>query len=201
MENLGFQWFKDSISGAEGLYVKKINKTLYLTVGMTIHRYYDDAFTADLYLSKNTTIYCTWNDIPNDCIKRPNELLQESDGVINYKKSWWSSEDSINDFLLAIHLSEQRMCKDEELIKRINNSKEVANLCNISSLIKMNIDNLPDMSFSFIPPKEIDNIPFDWFKSTELTLHNLGMDITPKNVKFYASDAYRQYILSLKEKQ
>ena len=122
MENLGFQWFKDSISGAEGLYVKKINKTLYLTVGMTIHRYYDDAFTADLYLSKNTTIYCTWNDIPNDCIKRPNELLQESDGVINYKKSWWSSEDSINDFLLAIHLSEQRMCKDEELIKRINNS-------------------------------------------------------------------------------
>lgn len=34
-----------------------------------------------------------------------------------------------------------------------------------------------------------------WFKSTEWTLMNLGMDINSKAVKFYASDAYRKYII------
>ena len=195
MKDLGFHWFKDSITGAQGLFAKKADEDLYLTVGMTIHRYYDDAFTADLYLSKTTTIYCTWDDIPNDCQKRPNELLQENDGVVNRQNGWWSCEDSLDDFLFAIRLSAPRMCGNKELIRRINNSKEIIFLQAIASKIKMNINCLPNISYSYIPEREIDNIPLDWFKAAEWTLREMGSSINPRVVKFYASDAYRQYLL------
>ncbi|SHL26521.1 hypothetical protein [Xylanibacter ruminicola] len=195
MEDLGFHWFKDSITGAQGLFVKKVDNTLYLTIGLNIHRYYNDAFTADLYLSRTTTIYSTWGDIPKDCIKRPEELLLDSEYPSNCRRSWWSSEESMDVFLQEIRISEHRMCMDEDLIRRINNSKDVENLCKISSFITNNLKDLPKIDYSFVPEKEIDEIPLCWFKSTEWTLMNLGMDINSKAVKFYASDAYRKYII------
>lgn len=198
MENLGFHWFKDSISGAQGLFSKKIDDALYLTVGMTIHRYYDDAFTADWYLSSTTTIYCTWGDIPNDCRKRPEDLLQEKDGVLNYKDGWWSCGNSLQDFFLALRLSEPRMYGDEDLIRRIHNSKEITYMRNISRKIIKRIGNLPDITYSFVPAKEIDDIPLDWFKAAEWTLCEMGKSINSRVVKFYASDAFRQYILDKK---
>ena len=201
MEDLGYHWFKDSISGAHGLFGKKIDDDLYLTVGMTIHRYYDDAFTADLYLSRTTDIYCTWGDIPKDSIERPgflmtdDELVQYKDGTNLVKDIWWSCEDSLDDFLHAIRLSEPRMYRNEDLVRRIKNSKDVAELWSISSQIKKNIGNIPDMDYSNIPDKEYDDIPLEWFKATEWTLHERGMKITPKSVKIYASNAYRQHVL------
>ena len=202
MENLGFYWFKDSISGAQGLFAKKVDDALYLTVGMTIHRYYDDAFTADLYLSKTTNIYCTWGDIPKDCIERPGFLMTEEE-LAKYKEGnndiWWSCEKSLDDFLLSIRLSEQRMCHNEDLIKRIRNSRDVTNLWTISSMIKKNVNNVPNTGYLFIPEKGIDDIPLNWYKAAEWTLHEMGEDINLKIVKFHASDAYRQFILDCQE--
>ena len=201
MENLGYQWFKDSISGAQGLFAKKVNDSLYLTVGLTIHRYYEDAFTADLYLSKTTNIYCTWGDIPKDCIERPGflmtneELAKYREGNNLIKDIWWSCDNSLDDFLYAIHLTAPRMYDNGDLIRRIRNSKEVANLWNISSKIKKSVSNIPDTGYSFIPEKEIDGIPLDWFKATEWTLREAGENINFKIVNFHASDAYRQYVL------
>ena len=198
MEHYGFHVFKDSITGAQGLFAKKLNDSLYLTIGMTIHRYYEDAYTADLYLSKTTAIYTTWGDIPKDCIKRPHQLLQQMDGI-NSQQDWWSIEDSVDDFLHAIELSANRMCQDTDLIRRINESKDIADICMITSLISKNVFNLPNMVFSCIPQKEVDDIPFNWFKSAEWVLNNMGRECNSRIVRFYASDAYRQYVLSLQE--
>lgn len=201
MENLGFHWFKDSISGAQGLFAKKVNGSLYLTVGLTIHRYYEDAFTADLYLSKTTNIYCTWGDIPKDCIERPGflmtdeELAKYREGNSLIKDIWWSCDHSMDDFLCAIRLSAPRMYHNDDLIRRIRSSKEVENMWIISSKIKKNIGNIPVTGYSFMPEKEIDSIPLDWFKATEWTLRELGENVNFRIVKFHASDAYRQYVL------
>ncbi len=201
MENLGYYWFKDSISGAQGLFGKKVDDALYLTVGLNIHRLYDDAFTADLYLSKTTNIYCTWGDIPKDCIERPGFLMTDEELAIHrdghnlIKDIWWSCENTLDDFLFSIHLSELRMCHNDNLIRRINSSKDVASLYKISSRIKKVINSIPNMTYSFVPEKEIDNIPIDWFKATEWTLCETGEKINQKIVNFHASDAYRQNVL------
>lgn len=205
MENLGYHWFKDSISGAQGLFAKKVNDSLYLTVGLTIHRYYEDAFTADLYLSKTTNIYCTWGDIPKDSIERPGFLMtdeelakyKEYDNLI--KDIWWSCDNSLDDFLYAIHLTAPRMYHNEDLVRRIWSSKEVSYLWNISSKIKKNVSNIPVTGYSFIPKKEIDGIPLDWFKATEYTLRKAGENINLEIIKFHASDAYRQYVLDTQQ--
>ena len=201
MENLGYHWFKDSISGAQGLFAKKVDDCLYLTVGLTIHRYYEDAFTADMYLSKTTNIYCTWGDIPKDCEERPGFLMtdeelakyQEDDCLI--KDIWWSCEKSLDDFLDAIRLSAPRMLQNDDLIRRIRSSKDVAKLCTISSMIKQNVGNIPVAEYSFIPEKEIDNIPLEWFKAAEWALRKAGDYVNLNTVKRHASDAYRQYVL------
>lgn len=201
MENLGYCWFKDSISGAQGLFGKKVENSLYLTIGLNIHRYYDDAFTADLYLSKTTNIYCTWGDIPKDSIERPGFLMNDKElarykiGNNLIKDIWWSCEKTLDDFLLSIHLSELRMSHNDDLIRRIKSSKDVAILCKISSKIKKNINNIPDIGYSFVPEKEIDNIPINWFKATEWTLREMRENINLKIVNFHASDAYRQSVL------
>lgn len=201
MEKLGYHWFKDSISGAQGLFAKKVDDSLYLTVGLTIHRYYDDAFTADLYLSKTTNIYCTWGDIPKDCEERPGFLMTDEE-LAKYKEDdylikdiWWSCEKSLDDFIDAIRLYAPRMLDNEDLIRRIKSSKDVEELWIISSKIKQNVGNIPVTEFSFIPEKEIDNIPLEWFKAAEWTLRESGEYVNLHIVKLHASDAYRQYVL------
>jgi hypothetical protein len=59
---LDFTEFKDT--GWQGIFSKKIDKGFYLTLGLTIHRYYGTAFTGDFYLSTNTCIGAQWGDIP-----------------------------------------------------------------------------------------------------------------------------------------
>ncbi len=73
LEDLGYTEFK--YSGWQGLFVKKLEDGLYLSLGLTIHRYYDTAFTGDFYLSTNTCIGAQWGDIPKECYKRPGHFL------------------------------------------------------------------------------------------------------------------------------
>ena len=195
MESQDFHYFKDTISGAQGLFAKKVNEDLYLTVGLTIHRYYDDAFTADLYLSKSTTIYCTWGDIPKKCQRRPTELLTIEESQQFGHGGWWSCEKSIEDFFQAIKISEMRMCQDNELTKSICQSNEIKSLYTIASKIKENIQAIVEIPYSFIPNRIIDDIPIDWFKATEYTLKQMREEVSFNVIKFHASDAFRQCVL------
>ena len=79
LEKLGYLYLKDSISGAQGLFGKKLSNEMYLTLGLTIHRFYDDAFTGSFYLSKTTEWAACYGNIPKECYKRPGYFLSKED--------------------------------------------------------------------------------------------------------------------------
>ena len=123
------------------------------------------------------------------------ELAKYKEDDYLIKDIWWSCEKSLNDFIDAIRLYAPRMLDNEDLIRRIKSSKDVEELWIISSKIKQNVGNIPVTEFSFIPEKEIDNIPLEWFKAAEWTLREAGEYVNLHIVKLHASDAYRQYVL------
>lgn len=207
LESLSYVEFKDSRSGFQGLFVKKVNTDFYLSLGLTIHRYYDSAFTGDFYLSKSTIIGATWGDIPRDSYKRPGFLLtQEERSVyytdeINVKGSydiWWNgnNEDSINDFFKVIEITEPRFINQIDLFNKIEQSTEIAVLSNHAKAVKDIIaTNKIEGSYSFLPVKEVDNIPLIWFKASEKVLKENKGILNANTVIRLASDAYRQYQL------
>jgi hypothetical protein len=207
LESLGFTEFKDTKSGLQGLFIKKINQDLYLTLGLTIHRYYENAFTGDFYLSKCTIIGATWGDIPNESYKRPGYLLTDEErsiypeDEINVKGSydiWWdgSDEKTVSDFLRVIELTESRFINQTELFKKIEDSKEVKILSeyaqNVKDLVRK---NSLQGSYRFLPAKVIDDIPLVWFKASEEVLTNAKGVLNSHTVVRLAADAYRQYQL------
>ena len=197
LELLGYYWFKDSITGCDGLFVKKLPNNYYLSLGMNIHRFYEDSYTCDYYLSLTTCIYCLYGDIPNSSSKRPGELL--TDEEISPSRNhdiWWSSDDSIDDFLSVIKITEPRFVSDLKLLNDIKQSRDANLLYKLSYETINKVDNLPNTTYSFIPKKEIDNIPQKWFQAAEIVLKNYEDSINSHQVKRLAADAYRQYILS-----
>lgn len=80
LEEMGYTFFKTS----DGLIIfgKKVQDNLLLTLGFTIHRFYDDQFAADFYLSPTTYIYNTSFDIPIDSIARIGMLLTHEERKI-----------------------------------------------------------------------------------------------------------------------
>lgn len=119
LEDLGYTEFKESTGGSQGLFVKDLGRGFYLTLGLTIHRYYDSAFTGDFYLSKTTRFASLWGDIPRESYERPSFLLTDEErsvyleDEINVKAArdiWWdgSDENSVLDFLRVIEVTEPR---------------------------------------------------------------------------------------------
>jgi len=207
LEDLGFTEFKDTKSGSQGLFIKRINQDLYLTFGLTIHRYYDSAFTGDFYLSKNTIIGAQWGDIPKEIYERPSFLLTNEERSlypednINVKGSydiWWdgSDEKSVLDFLRVIELTEPRFINQPELLEKIEQSEEIKILVNHAEAVKkLVVTNQTDGLYSFQPSKEVDGIPFVWFKASEKVLKESKEILNAYTVIRLAADAYRQYIL------
>ena len=166
LESLRYVEFKDSRSGFQGLFVKKVNTDFYLSLGLTIHRYYDSAFTGDFYLSKNTIIGATWGDIPGDSYKRPGFLLTKDERSIYYKDEinvegsyniWWdgNNADSIDDFLKVIETTEPRFINQIDLFNKIEHSKEIAILSNHAKAVKNIIaTNKIEGSYSFYLSKK-----------------------------------------------
>jgi len=195
---LGYYWFKDSITGCDGLFIKKLPNNFYLSLGMNIHRFYEDRYTYDYYLSLTTCIYCMWGDIPHLSSKRPGELLTDEEiGPSRNHDIWWSGDDSVDEFLSVVKITEPRFTNDIKLLNDIKQSKDVNMLYRLSNETINKVDNLPDITYSFIPKKEIDNIPQKWFQAAELVLKDYEDDINFHQVKRLAADAYRQHILSV----
>lgn len=195
--SLGYFWFKDSVTGCDGLFVKKLPNNFFLSLGMNIHRYYDDCYTCDYYLSLTTCINCMWGDIPPSSSKRPGELLtDEETKPSNSHDIWWSGENSVGNFLSVIKITEPRFINNVELLNEITKSKDVNLLHILSSETINKVDNLPNVAYSCVPPREIDNIPQKWFQAAEIVLKEHEDDINFHQVKRLAADAYRQKILS-----
>ena len=205
LEKLGYTWFKNTIYPFQGIFVKVVSPNLYLTLGMTISRYYDDSFTGDFYLSKTTRIGSVWGDIPNDSYKRVSFFLSE-DELNNYRDEgsclrdvWWEGlvPDSVDDFILRVRQCEPRICNDIMLKGQIEESVDVRKLQDYSAKTMDIVDNLPMRgNYNFIPPKEIDNIPMKWFMAAEEALCFFDGTVNKNTVKNLALDAFIQYCLS-----
>jgi hypothetical protein len=204
LNQLGYIDFKDSLSGYQGLFSKKIGNDFYLTLGLIIHRYYDSAFTAEFYLSKTTRIASIWDDIPKESLERPSFLLTDversiyPEDEINVKGAydiWWDGNDekSVLDFLRVIELTEPRFINQTDLREKINQSKEVNILSNYSEQVKNVVAiNQTDGAYAFLPVKEIDEIPIIWFKASEKVLKESKGILNANTVKLLGADAYRQ---------
>jgi hypothetical protein len=209
LEKLGYREFKDTITPAQGLYGKLLPSGLYLTLGLTISRYYDNLFTASFYLSKTTNWATFGQDIPNDSYKRMGFFLTgEERKVLLHREyshqdsgdAWWNIEDEnvINDFLKTVEVTESRFLNQHGLVEKIANSIFINELW---KLAKRTIEKISDKiyigeyNYKFIPPKNIDNIPIEWFKVAEKVITEEDAILNVNTVKRLAADAYRQQLL------
>ena len=206
----GFTEFKDSICGTSGLFVKQVDNGLYLSLGLNIHRFYDSMFTCDLYLSGTTRIYSCWGDIPSACCTRLGQLLN-SDELLKFSSDnecvrdlWWdaSNGNEISRFFEVLDIAIARHIANDLLIASLQKSEDLTKLCKqASSVIEMircgSLDS--QYSYHFIPDREIDGIPMEWFCAAEIVLRkdkSIETKYLSNLVKQLAADAYRQYVLT-----
>lgn len=209
LEKLGYSFFKESITGAQGFFSKKLENGFYLSLGLTIDRYSDEAFCGTFYYSKTVRWSAVWGDIPDESYIRPGHLLSEIERKDYFNTNnknlydyWWNGfEDlSIAHFVEIIKLTEVRLLNNNYLKNRIEDSIDVSKLSNYSSEVKKTVVKITSLnsSYSFIPDKEIDRIPMEWFKAAEYTLKKHKGILNKNTVKSLAADAFIQNILDNK---
>ncbi|WP_286776784.1 hypothetical protein [Sphingobacterium sp. UBA2074] len=206
LEILGYTYFKESISGAQGFFSKKLENGFYLTLGLTIHRYMDSEFTGAYYYSRTTRWSAVWGDMPEESYKRPGFFMSKEERKAyfhteneNLRDYWWDGFDdsSIASFVEVIKLTETRLFENTELTKKIEESLSVSQLKNYAVEVKKLVNNIDklNLSYSYLPDKEIDGIPIQWFKASEFVLKEQNGIINKNTVKNLASDAFIQSVL------
>ena len=205
--NLGYTEFKSTKDGAQGFFCKKLNHEFYLTLGLTIHRFYDSYFTGDFYLSTNTVFAAQWGDIPSEIYNRPSFLLTDEERTAFYddyfntnnaKDIWFDAmcNESMALFFRMIELVEPRFTNQPELLNKIKQSQTIKTLSLYAEKVKQEISkNKTDGEYAFLPSKEVDDIPMLWFKAAEKVLKDNKGILDTYAVIGLASDAYRQYEL------
>jgi len=208
IENLGYKEIQDTITVAQGLYIKLIENGLYLSIGLTISRYHDSMFTASFYLSKTTNWATYGGDIPKQSYQRVGHLLTKEERNIlldeKYTKdgindAWWNAQNQkeVNNFIKTLNITEKRFLNQANLMIDIQNSKDVNELGKLAKMVihKVDHDNIDKFNYQFIPKKPIDNIPIEWFKAAEIVIKSENAVLNINTVKLLAADAYRQRIL------
>ena len=215
MSNLGYIEFDDSMISDANLFVKP-KGDLFLTIGFTIHRCYDDAFTCSYYLSRTTRWAACSGDIPYSMTYvRPGKLMSQEERMSitvdeNCKNNplitdmWWNAFDhegnydneSLESFIAAIRLTENRVAMQPEVIEKIYASTLLETIYNdVNSTIELAISEDYGNDFVVLPKREVMGVPVKWFKAAEVVLKSR---LAPKNltayaVKFLAADAFRVY--------
>jgi hypothetical protein len=209
LEEFGYKEIKDTLTGANGLFIKPINNSFFLSLGLTISNYYESRFTASFYLSKTTRWSSIWGDIPNEAYERVGSFLtakerglyldeeHNADGVTD---AWWNSnkQDHIDNFLRTIYITEERFLKQPHLFTKIENSLEVKQLVEyvLNVLNVLNNEEDGKYDYRFQPKKNIDDIPSKWFKAAERVLKKKNGILNDNTVKLLASDAWRQNLFT-----
>lgn len=203
---LGYTFFKESISDAQGFFSKKLENGFYLTLGLTIHRYMESDFTGNFYYSKTTRWSSVWGDIPKESYERPGFLMSTEEGKVYFdteneklRDYWWDgfNDSSVASFIEVIKFTESRLYKDPLLTQKIEDSLSVSQLKNYADEVKkfvISIEKL-NLSYSYLPDKEIDGIPIQWFKASEYILKMHEGILNKNTVKALASDSFIQNIL------
>lgn len=215
MSNLGYVEFDDSMISDANLFVKP-EGDLFLTIGFTIHRCYDDAFTCSYYLSRTTRWAACSGDIPYSMTYvRPGKLMSQEERMNitvdeNCKNNplitdmWWNAFDhegnydneSLKSFIAAIRLTENRVAMQPEVIEKIYASTLLETIYNdVNSTIELAISEDYGNDFVFLPKREVKGVPVKWFKAAEVVLKSrlTPKNLTPYAVKSLAADAFRVY--------
>ena len=216
MFGLGYVEFPDTSSDAN-LFVKPIGE-LFLTVGFTISRLYDDCFTCNYYLSRTTNWAECWGDIPHRLTyRRPGDLMsfQERQALTvdsrcknnpQITDMWWNvfdsdgnyDQESLASFVKTIKLTEGRIAQQPEIIEKIYASTILNTIyeeVNGTIEIAMREEFLEDLLFQ--PKREVKAIPIKWFRAAETYLRS-GVASTPVSsfvVQHRAYDAYRVHCI------
>jgi len=204
----GYYEMKDKFTVADGLFAKELDNGLFLTLGFTISRLYEDRFTASYYLSRTTIWAALWGDVPKECYKRIGHYLSRAERKLlapqeNEEQSdvWWDFDaEAIARFLQAIQLTEDRFLNQDGLINQVNESSEVNRLHYLSKkVVEGYLSNrLPDRVLRFTPKKD-KFIDVRWFELAEITLLDENEIVNKNTVSRLAADAYRQtYLMHLR---
>ena len=206
IESLGFTYFRDSSPHDQGTFFMKVEGDMFLALSLVIHRFYDSMFTASYYLSPTTYVGATWGDIPKDSYQRPgyilteNEFLQFSkDGNLIARDIWFDGfiESDVNDFIQIVKLTYKRFASNLDLRERIEQSKDVKLLVNLSrKTLEFAIRREFDEVLEYQPEKEIDGVPLDWFMASETVLRKECYILNKNTVRQFAVGAYRQFCLN-----
>lgn len=216
MAELGYVEFEHPDVSSANVFVKKEGE-LFLTLGFTIHRFYDDAFTADFYLARTTSWALGGLDVPPENYLRPGKLMSEQERLEitvdpSCKKNplnsdmWWNAFDaegnydmvSLESFTKAIRLTEGRVAKQPGIIEKIYASTRLEDRYNIVNRI---IDVALAENFckyqEFLPKADKKTLPLKWFKAAETVLRDERpvKSINAYAVKSLAGDAFRVYTM------
>ncbi|TDQ11563.1 hypothetical protein [Pedobacter metabolipauper] len=204
LNKLGYQEMKDKFIGADGLFAKLLENDLFLTLGFTISNLYEARFTASFYLSKTTIWAALWGDIPRDCYKRIGHfltrderkmLLKNEDG--NTSDVWWNyNDDSIESFITAIKITEQRFLSQPGILDKIESSSIVYKLQSLSKEVIRKYLNIQseNLVYDFTSRKKVD-IDVEWFELAEEVLIERNEIVNPYTINRLAADAWRQNYL------
>lgn len=203
-EAMGYHYFKDSISGASGLFGKKVDEDLYLQAALNIARFYDDEFTVDLCISTTTFLFIgSGADVPKESERRPGELLTTEERLTFFHSDcvdyWWSlhSEEDIRPaFFDVLLIAEHRIVNNKEVNEKI---RESVRLKQQVFLEKWVIEIFEKKQFAnnllFTPDTLKDEIPLDWFRASETLLLTLFEKATKAWVYSIASRAFIRFVL------
>lgn len=208
---LGYVEFSDTSTGAQGLFIKKLSNSLFLSLGTTISRYLDAQFSASFYLSKTTRWGSVWGDIPKEAYKRVSHFLTQEERIslLNHEHhegldAWWNGFDSeeIEKFFKAVELAEKRLLQDSDLLGKIEESKEIHELSELARhAIEVVKSRKVNSELEYRPTKEIDNIPLVWFEAAETVLGKTDIKLNKNLVRHLAGDSWRQYNLNNKHNE
>lgn len=201
-ETLGYHFFKDSITGAQGLFGKKVSDDMYLQVALNIHRFYEDAFTVDLCFTNATHLFDDREDIPIGCNVRPGQLLSTKERIKYYQANvcdyWWSlyNEDIRPAFFDMLSLVEHRLINNSQLVSAIRESIRLKSevLCE-QWVIECFFHKQFASDIKYTPGTPKDNIPLDWFRAAETLLLTLIEETSFTKVCSLASESFRRYTL------
>ena len=207
-EEMGYTYFKDTISAANGLFAKKIDDHIYLSIGITISNLFENSFTCDYYMAQSLRFAVLYEGIrdayPRPCQLLPKEELDKylSNGVLSELYWWYSDDDnSIKSFKEAVRLTEPRFVSNLELRERVTANEGTKHQHDLTTRVRMLVQSgVPDFETQFVPEKEKDGIPLIWFTAAEYVQKD--EEYFNKNLVFsLAADAYRQYVLDKQIKQ
>lgn len=206
LEKLGYIFFKESFSNAQGFFSKKLENGLYLSLGLIIHSYTESEFTGSFYYSKTTRWAAVRDDIPKESYVRPGLLMSTEERKVYFdtdneqlRDYWWDGFDdsSVASFIEVIKLTESRLYKDRLLTKKIEDSVSVSQLKNYADDVKKLVADIEKLNstYSYLPDKEVNRLPMRWFKASEYVLKKQNGILNKNTVKTLASDAFVQNTL------